>query len=320
VTASRTPTVAAPLDLAAVGWVAIGALLYSTGPTMIRAASVSGPVFAFWRLWAGAVIFVAAALIHAASRRRVPTRAAIRLTVLTGLVFGVHQLFFMSAIKATTVTDVMLVQTLTPIVVGLMAIVVFRERVGRSFRGWSSVAISGAVMVALGASSGPSGDPLGVLFAFLNVFFFSIFFIQSKRSRGVVELVPFLAGVLLLAAATVTGYLALTGESVAGTTAGDVWLAVALAVVPGGLGHLATTWPLQRVPANLPPVIRLPSPFAAGLITWVVLGEAMTWVHGVGGAITVAGAFGALRSLGQTAVAPTPRRGRGRNDCHSRAE
>lgn len=289
----------APVDLAAVGWVALGALLYATGPTMVRAASVSGPVFAFWRLWAGAVIFGVAALIHAAARHRLPSRAAVRMTAVTGLVFGIHQLFFMSAIKATSVTDVMLVQALTPIVVGVMAVVVFKERVGRSFRGWSLLAIAGAAVVALGASSGPTGDPYGVLMAFLNVFFFSLFFIQSKRSRGVVDLVPFLFGVLLLAAVTVTAYLLVVGESWGGASTGDVGLAVALAVVPGGLGHLATTWPLHRIPANLPPVIRLPSPFVAGLITWVALGEAMTWVHAVGGVVTVVGAFGALQALGR---------------------
>ncbi len=48
--------------------VAMGVFLYSTGPVMVQASSVSGPVFSFWRLWFGVGIFGIATLIH--TRRR----------------------------------------------------------------------------------------------------------------------------------------------------------------------------------------------------------------------------------------------------------
>lgn len=49
-TASRIRDAArrAPLLL-----VAAGVFLYSTGPVMLQASQLSGPVFSFWRLWIG---------------------------------------------------------------------------------------------------------------------------------------------------------------------------------------------------------------------------------------------------------------------------
>jgi drug/metabolite transporter (DMT)-like permease len=96
---------------------------------------------------------------------------------------------------------------------------------------------------------------------------------------------------------TVTAFVHLTEGGVHGTTRADLFYAITLAAVPGGLGHLAMTWPLKRVPANLPPVIKLPTPFVAGLMTWALLGEAMTWMHLLGGVVTLGGALGAIRSI-----------------------
>jgi hypothetical protein len=41
--------------------IVLGVVLYSTGPVFVRASSVSGPVFSFWRLWFGVGVFAAGA-------------------------------------------------------------------------------------------------------------------------------------------------------------------------------------------------------------------------------------------------------------------
>jgi drug/metabolite transporter (DMT)-like permease len=272
--------------------VGLGVLLFSTGPVMVAGSATSGPVLSFWRLWIGALLMGALTL---AGRWR-PTLVGWSWAARCGVAFGIHQLFFMTAIKLTSVVDVTLMQVLQPVFVGALALVLFGERPGRGFRLWSLVAIVGAAVVVLAGAAGPSGNPVGVLFAFLNVAFFAVYFVWSKQGRGEIDTVPFLFGVVVAAGAVVSLYVVVAGEPVGGISQGDLLRALYIAAVPGALGHFVTTWPLQRVAANVPPVMQLAMPFLSGALAWIFLGQTVGMLHVVGGAITVVGVLGSLLS------------------------
>ena len=287
--------------------IGIGVLLFSTGPVAVASSSTTGAVLSFWRLWIGTVVMGAAALVQIRTSGRSPTRAGWLLAARCGVVFGIHQLFFMIAIKATSVVDVTLMQVLQPVFVGALAVLAFGERPGVGFRLWSLVAIAGAAVVALAGASGPEGDPLGVGLAALNVFFYAVYFVWSKQARDHIDTVPFLFGVVVAAGVVVTGYVLVTGEPVLGIGRDDLLRAAFIASVPGALGHFVTTWPLARVSANVPPVMQLAMPFLAGGLAWVLLDQRITWLHVLGGAITIAGVLGSLLSpSGRRLVAPGP--------------
>lgn len=276
--------------------VVFGVLLFSTGPVLVQWSSVSGPVLSFWRLWIGVVVLGLATLVHVRVTGRVPSRAGWAASVRGGVAFGLHQLLFMVAIKATSVVDVTLMQVLAPVVVAVLAVPLFDERPGPAFRGWSLVAVAGAVIVALGGSSGPDGDPLGMVLAAGNVVLFAVYFVWSKQARDSIDVVPFLFGVVVTAGVTVSAYVVLAGESPGSVDGHDLLVASAIAVGPGALGHFVSTWPLRWVPANVPPLLQLAIPFLAGGMAWLLLDEAITLTHVVGGLVTIAGVAGALRS------------------------
>lgn len=276
--------------------VALGVVIYSFGPVFAQASQVSGPVFAFWRLWLGAPALGVLALVHIRSSGRRPTRRAWRWPLYGGLAFGTHQLLFFTAIKATSVVDVALMNTLGPIVVGFAAVHLFGERARPTFWLWTVVAISGAAIVALGASTGPDGDPLGMVLALCNVVAFMGFFLVSKRGRAEIDVLPFLFGVIAIAAVAVTAFGLVAGEPIAAVSRRDVGLAAAIALGPGLFGHFVMTWPLQWVAANVPPVMRLGQPILSGLLAWALLAEPITGTHLVGGAATITGVAGAVLS------------------------
>jgi drug/metabolite transporter (DMT)-like permease len=286
--------------------IGIGVLLFSTGPVAVASSSTTGAVLSFWRLWIGTVVMGAAALVQVRTSRRRPTRTGWILAVRCGVVFGIHQLFFMIAIKATSVVDVTLMQVLQPVFVGALAVVAFGERPGMGFRLWSLVAIAGAAMVALAGASGPDGDPLGVGLAALNVLFYAVYFVWSKQARDHIDTAPFLFGVIVAAGAVVSLYCLGSGAPLRSVERGDLGVALFLALVPGGLGHFVTTWPLRRVAANVPPVMQLAVPFFAGALAWALLDQPVTWLHVVGGIVTVGGVLGSLLSpSGRRLIAPT---------------
>ena len=280
--------------------VALGVLLYSTGPVMLQSSSVSGPVFSFWRLWMGTVVLGLAALLQRGRQspeQRAPATAAVwRWPVMAGAFFGVHQLMFMTAVKMTTVVDVALMNALAPIVTALGAWWLFRERPGSRFYAWSLLAIGGGAYLAVGASSGPTGNVPGMVLAVLNVVFFAGFFLVSKQSRQHIAVLPFLAGVMGTAALVVSTWILVSGTDVGTVTGRDLWLAFAVAAGPGAIGHFVMTWPLAFVPANIPPVMRLAQPAIAGVLAWLILGEALTPSHAIGGLVVVIGAAGAIAS------------------------
>jgi drug/metabolite transporter (DMT)-like permease len=182
--------------------------------------------------------------------------------------------------------------------VGVLAAVMFGERPGTAFRLWSVVAVVGAVLVVLAGTSGPEGDPVGMALAIANVMFFTLYFVWSKRAMDHMDAVSFLFGVAVVAAAGVSVFAVVTTQPVGGITAVDLAIAVAIAVLPGGLGQFLSTHPLDRVAANIPPVMQLSIPFISGALAWLLLAQRISWLHVVGGLITIAGVVGALLAGG----------------------
>jgi drug/metabolite transporter (DMT)-like permease len=291
----------------------IGVVLFSIGPVLVAGSTTSGAVLSFWRLWIGALLLGALTLWRHRAQGTRASRRGWGWTAAAGLAFGAHQLFFMISIKATSVVDVTLMQVLQPILVGVLAFVVFGERPGLAFRLWSLVAGVGAALVVLAGTTGPEGNPVGMALALANVVCFAFYFIWSKQAMAHIGALPFLLGVAVVAGLAVSLFAAVTGQRVSSIDTTDLLIAASIAVVPGALGHFLTTHSLSRVPANLPPVMQLAMPFLSGGLAWLLLSEGFTWMHVVGGLVTVVGVVGALlspadrqRSVPESAAPVTP--------------
>ncbi len=276
--------------------VALGVVLYATGPVLARSSDTSGVLLSFWRLWFGVGVFGLASLVMRLTGRTLGSRRGVALGALAGAMFSLNQVLFFTAIKRTSVIDASLMSTLAPIVVALAAVPLFGERPGARFRLFSLVAIAGAAFLITAASSGPEGDPVGMLMALVSMILFAGFFVVSKLSRSEISVVGFLTTAICTAAVFVTGYTAALGLDPSTVEAPDLWRALFMATVPGALGHVVMTMPLNYLPANVPPLFRLAGPFLSGLFAWVTLGDQFTWVHVIGGAVIVAGQAGAIMS------------------------
>lgn len=277
--------------------IALGVVLYSTGSVFVAASDVSGAVFSFGRLWLGVIVFAIAVAVQARRGEVEPMAPGVRrLAVLAGVAFGLHQLAMFTAVKLTSVVDVTLIGSLSPIVTAVLAIPFFDERPGPAFRVWSLVAMAGSAVVVATGGSGPEGDLVGMALAGAHVTLFAAFFLLSKATRGRIGTLPFLLRVMATAAVLVSAYVWVLGEPV-GSASGRDWVLMAcVAAGPGFLGHVVMTWPLAWVPANVPPVMRLAMPVLSGFLAWVLLGQGIGWGHVGGGALVLAGVAGAILS------------------------
>lgn len=285
-----------------VGLVWIGVVLFSLGPVLVAGSGLSGPTFSFWRLWMGVVVLGMATVVHRRLTGATFTKVGVRWAIAAGVAFAAHQVAFMTAVKQTSVVDVTLMNTVAPIVVGLLAVPLFGERPGVRFRAWSALAMVGAASVVIAGSAGPEGDPWGMALAALNVVFFAFYFVGTKLARPHIDTTPFLWAVIVTAAISVGVYVLATGEAVTPVAGSDLVRCLAVAILPGALGHFSVTWSLRWVPANVPPVIMLAIPAISGVLAWIVLAQAITWGQLAAGAVTLGGVLGAVRSPSASAV------------------
>lgn len=290
--------VSARMSMGAV-WTA--ATLFAVGPVLVGLTSVSGAVLSFWRMWMGVALFGVVAAAHVRRNGYRASAAGWKLAGVAGVCFAAHQIMMMSAIHEASVVDVTLMQTLCPVVVGAMAVPLFGERPARSFLGWAGLAILGAALVALSGSVGPTGNPFGMALAAGNVVGYSVFFVLSKRALSQMDGWLFLLGSFVTGTLAVSAYNLGVGSPLGSISGHDLLIALALAVVPGLLGHGLMTWALRTVPANLPPIVMLMCPLIAGGLAWVVLDQAITAGKVAAGALTLGGVLGAVRSPVQVA-------------------
>ena len=277
--------------------IAMSVVAFSTAPVLVQASSTTGPVFAFWRAWIG--IAATAAVVAAVGRPDLVWPKGRRgwwNPFCAGFFNAVSMVMFMTAVKFTSVAEVSLLTMLNPVLIALWAIPLFGERPGLRFRLWTLVAIIGAVVVILGGSIGPEGNPAGIAMAVLSVVAFSLQFVTLKLGRGTTETMPLMIAMLCASALFVSLFCLLTGQDVRAVTRADLLQVAGVVILPGGVGAILLTWSLRWVPANVPPLMNLPLPLLAGGMAWLFLGEPVTLIHLVGGAVTLAGVAAALMS------------------------
>ena len=269
--------------------------IMSTGLVAIKATSLGGLQFSLWRLWIGVAVLGLVVVWRLAVKPETrPSLSSLRRAILPGLLVAFAQPAFVVSAKLTSVTDVALVTSVTPLIVSVIAVPMLGERPGARFRLWVVVAVIGAGLVAYGGSTGVGGDPLGMALACAGVVCWAFYMVILKISRAHLDAIVLLWAVLAIAAIGVTLFMALTGWDPGSVTTRD-WLLIAyVAVIPGGVGLALMTWAYRWLPANIPPLMQRAEPVLSGAQAHWLLSEPVTALHFVGGGIAIAGVVGAV--------------------------
>lgn len=261
--------------------VVLAVTAFSWGFVIIKHIGLPPPVLAFWRLVLGAVV-----LTSAAYALRVPWPATKKWVVLAGVAFGAHQLIFIAAVKLTSIAIVTTLGAAQPLLVSLIS----RRTVGEVARPaiivCSVMAIGGVAVVMYANAGDASRSWEGDILAVINLGVWTTYFMLAKKAR--VDGAPtltFTAGFISVAAVVVgPAMLIWTGAEV---PVGVTWAWLALLVLGPGNGHLLLNWAHARITAALASLILALIPLLAGLWAYLVLGEPLTYVHGIGMALVV---------------------------------
>jgi drug/metabolite transporter (DMT)-like permease len=281
----------------------LGAVAMGISPIFVRFASASvdgapadvGPfASAFWR------VFLCLPLLYAWMRmeeRKAPPGAPkasfSKDTICAGLVFAGDLFVWHLAILKTTVANATFFATLAPLFVVLVVWLVLRQKVSRgTFIGLGLCMLGGAALIGQSLQANPERIE-GDLYGIATAFFFGLYFVFGSRARKTAGAarVTFEASLITSAILFVVAF-ALDTRIVPQTLQGAAALfAMSYVSHAGGQGLLAIA--LGRLPATFSSLVIFLEAIAAAVFGWLILGEALTLVQSLGGAMILFGIWAA---------------------------
>jgi drug/metabolite transporter (DMT)-like permease len=238
-------------------------------------------VFAFYRLWIGSAVML---VLLAALHRRL-SWATVRRAAVSGVLFGANICFFFSALRLTSIADVLIVAALQPALTLLVAGPMFGERVTAHDVVWTTVSLAGVVLVIVGSSGTPVWSWKGDLFAVGALLAWTTYWILSKRVRQDVPAIEYMTAVTIVAALSVTPVAMLSGQSFHLRWSDGAWLLLFVAGAQGG--HSLLAWSHAQVDVSISSLLILIEPVLSPVAALVILGEPLPAVSIVGVLITV---------------------------------
>lgn len=286
-------------------------------PLVLAAAilgiSVSGPLaklsaapalaIAVWRL-ALSLLIVAVPLSATGSWRelRSLTRGDLAIAVGAGAFLALHFWSWISSLSMTSVAASVLLVNLHPVVFVLGGALWLGERPRRWQLIGVTLAMLGAVVVALGpeALPGSAGGAataaasvdravLGNSLALFGALTVGLYYLAGRRLRQRLSLWPYVA---LVYGACFVALLALAAwqrTPLWPQPPRELGIFALIALGPMLAGHTGFNWALRYVPAVVISVALLAEPVGAGIIAWLAFGEVPTAATLLGSAVVLGG-------------------------------
>lgn len=265
----------------------IGAMaIFGTIGLFVRMIGVSSAELALYRAVIAAVLLTGFFLI---SKTRINLRAIGRelpLLLLSGMAMGVNWILLFEAYKYTTVSVATLSYYFAPVLVTLACPILFKEKMGG--KQWLCFGMStlGLVLITgLGDLSAGSSHLKGIAFGLGAAVFYASVMLLNKFIKGVTGLqrtyLQFLAAIVIL-----LPYVLLSGGFTLGTLDGMGWVNL---LIVGGV-HTCLAYclyfpALKELPGQETAILSYIDPLLACVLSVALLGESMSPVQIVGGAL-----------------------------------
>jgi drug/metabolite transporter (DMT)-like permease len=276
-----------------------GVLCIGFSAIFVRLAHTTGDIVSVYRLGIAALAMSIPVLINwRRGRARLPLKA-LPFALLAGLLFSGDTAIWSTAVNLTTAANATLLGNTAPLWVGLGAMLIFREKLGRSY--WLGVAIAMIGVLAIigfDALQGLGTNP-GNLLALVSGMCYSGYQLTTQRGRSQIDTLTYsfifsATGTVVLLIVTMILRHPLTGYP-----ANSYLAMLGLALVSHLGGWLLINYAFGRLRASIVSVTLLAQPVITALIALPLLGETPTIWHIVGGAITLAGIYLVHRSMSQ---------------------
>ncbi len=265
-----------------------GIVCISTSGIFIKLASVAGPVAGVYRVGVAAAVMAIPFLLRARHIRW--TRRMLLAASVGGIFFACDIALWNTALLNTSVANAVLLGNTAPIWVGLGAIVLFHQRLGRQFWWGLALALAGAGLIVGVELYGPGSATLGNLLALTASLFYACYLLVTQRARTRLDALSYFWLAAVASLFTLFSMTVVLDQSLAVPPSALLPL-LGLGIVTHTFGWLSLNYAQGHLPASLVAPSLLGQPVIASLLAIPVLGETLAWFQVVGGAIVMAGIF-----------------------------
>lgn len=212
--------------------------------------------------------------------------------VLAGLAFAADIAFWHLAIAHTTVLEATLLASTVPIMVTVVSVLFFGEKVKALFMLGLGLALVGVATLAVqrtGAVVTPPDRLMGGIFALLAAMFYAVFLLLAANVRRHTSTATIMFYMSLVAALGLLPFaLAMSPTMLSGSLYG--WLIVlALAVISHAGGQGLMTFALAHLPTSFSSMMGLMQTGVAAVVAWILFSEPLTPLMLASGATILVG-------------------------------
>ena len=260
-------------------------LCLSTGSTVVRKVGAPGISIAFYRSLLATIIWQFILL----TQGRHLTWEGFKRSGLAGALFGFNIAAFFAGVTHTSIANAEFIGTLTPLIVIPAGAILFAEAVPWRALPWAVGALGGVALVLLNAPASGRSSWGGNLLVVLAIGLWATYLLVARQARrhGGVDVVEFMATSSFVAAAVLFPVVAAQGRLDDIPRSGVPWL-VLLTLVNGLAAHGLLVVAQRRVPVGTTSMLQVAQPALAVMWAFLVLGETIEPLQGVGMAIVVA--------------------------------
>ncbi len=275
---------------------AIGVAILGFAPIIIRQAEASGTMTAFYRLAIGMLATAGPFFFHLfVHKPRIP-RQGLGLAALGGFFFAMDMAFWSTGVVLSGATIPTLLANTSPIWVGIIVWLWFREQ--QSIRFWMGLlmAMVGMVLVMQADLSQSIEFGWGSGFGILAGMFYAGFHLVSQRGRKLVNTLVYFWIMTFSATVTLLIINLALNEPFTGYSLSTYGSFLMLGVLVHSVGWTLLNYVQGYLPAAIVAPSLLGQPVVTALFAGPLIGEELTVWHLVGGAVVLVGVYTVHRS------------------------
>lgn len=261
-------------------------LIFGTIGLFVRSIGVSSGELALYRAVLAAVLL---SIVFLATGQRIDLKKIgkeLPLLLLSGAAMGFNWILLFEAYKYTTVSVATLSYYFAPVIVTVVCPILFHEKMSK--KQWICFAMStlGIVLITgVGDLSAGSSHLTGIAFGLGAACFYATVMLLNKFIKGVAGLqrtfIQFLAAIIVL-----VPYVALTTGITLGNLNAIGWVNLLIVgIVHTGLTYCMYFSALKELPGQQAAILSYIDPLVAVMVSVCVLGEAISPVQLIGGAL-----------------------------------
>lgn len=272
----------------------LGVALFSVMDAVMKGLVLSIGVYnaLLWRNLTGVVMSGA---VYAVSRKGWPTRAAMRIHVLRGVVVAAMALLFFWSLAHLPLAEAIALSFIAPLIALYLAAVMLGETIGKAAIFASIMGLAGVAVIMAGkfGSGDYAPDAMnGALAVFASAILFAYNLILARQQAQIAE--P--SEITFFQVLTVALVLACGAPWFAVVPQGVEWLPLIGAAALAIISLLLLSWAYARAEAQVLIPVEYSAFIWAALFGWLVFDEALSWTTVAGTVMIVAGCLTVARA------------------------